>query len=93
MSDSEKVYLLTNFLKQDELYRFQREIEDDIKYSYGFKEQFNQYDIKLHISKNDAMKYYDLFAELFFLVETKVGQGVSWKRFKDVFKNESSSKV
>jgi TfoX/Sxy family transcriptional regulator of competence genes len=93
MSDSEKVYLLTNFLTQDELYRFQREIKDDIKYSYGFKEQFNQYDIKLHISKNDAIQYYNLFTELFFLVETKVGQGVSWKRFKDVFKNESSSKV
>jgi hypothetical protein len=93
MSNSEKVYLLTNFLTQDELYRFQKEIEDDIKYSYGFKEQFNQYDIKLHISKNDAIKYYDLFTELFFLVETKVGEAISWKRFKDVFKNESSSKV
>ena len=88
MSDSEKVYLLTNFLTQDELYRFQREVEDDIKYSYGFKEQFNQYDIKLHISKNDAIQYYNLFTELFFLVETKVGEAISWKRFKDVFKGE-----
>ena len=87
MSDSEKVYLLTNFLTQNELDRSQREIEDDIKYSYEFKEQFKQYEVKLHISKNDAIKYYDLFAELFFLIETKVGQAISWKRFKDVFKN------
>ena len=93
MSDSEKVYLLTNFLTQDELDRFQKEIKDDIKYSYEFKEQFKQYETKLHISKNDAIKYYDLFTELFFLVETKVGEAISWKRFKDVFKNESSSKV
>jgi hypothetical protein len=86
MSDSEKVYLLTNFLTQDELDRFQKEIKDDIKYSYEFKEQFKQYETKLHISKNDAIKYYDLFTELFFLVETKVGEAISWKRFKDVFK-------
>ena len=88
MSDSEKVYLLTNFLNQDELDRFQKEIENDIKYSYEFKEQFKKYEIELHISKNDAIKYYDLFAELFFLVETKVGEGISWKRFKNVFKKE-----
>jgi hypothetical protein len=90
MNQTQKVYLLTNFLAQDELNRFQTEIEDDIKYSYEFKEQFKQYEIKLHISKNDAIKYYDLLTELFFLVETKVGEGISWKRFKDVFKNESS---
>lgn len=30
MSDYEKVYLLTNFLDQDELDRFQREIKDEI---------------------------------------------------------------
>lgn len=90
MSDSEKVYLLTNFLNQDELDRFQKEIENDIKYSYEFKEQFKKYEIELHISKNDAIKYYDLLTELFFLVETKVGEAISWKRFKNVFKNESS---
>ena len=88
MSDSEKVYLLTNFLNQDELDRFQKEIENDIKYSYELKALVKKYEIELHISKNDAIKYYDLFAELFFLVETKVGEGISWKRFKNVFKKE-----
>jgi len=88
MGDSEKAYLLTNFLDQDELDRFQREMKDDIPYSYEFKEQFKKYEIKFNISKNDAIEYYDLFTELFFLIETKISSAIGWKRFKDVFKNE-----
>jgi len=91
MIDS-KQYLLTRFLNQEELDRFKKEIKDDVEYSYEFKEQFKEYEIKVKISRDDLIKYHDLFAGLKFLKETKLGSAVGWKRFKDFYKQEILNK-
>lgn len=88
MIDSEKLYLLINFLDQEELNRFKKEIKDDIKYSYEFIEQVKQYEIKVEVSRDNIIKYHDLFANLLFLKETKIGSVVGWRRFKDFYKKE-----
>ena len=88
MNDSETLHILTNFLTQDELDRFKQEIKDDVKYSYEYKEYVKEYEIKVDASKDDIIKYHDLFADLLFLEETKLGSAVGWRRFEDFYKEQ-----
>ena len=77
--------LCVNFLTEEELLEFNSEIDRAALENYTalYRQHLGRFEVEFSISEETARNFHEVFARRRFVVSTRVGSSVKYKRFEE----------